>query len=258
LQDNDFWAACKTRDGLLWIGSFNLNFYKINPYRVSVPYTHTGDVINAFAEDNAQTLWLATDKGLVHLDSKGVIHKLSIDKDSSSNKNQILFIQKDNNNRLWLATLHGLYYIDSGTNKIVGYHSEVGYTNSMYPDTVLMINIVKDNKPCLATSRGLKILDVNSGNLTTYLHDPEDTNSLDQDYISSLTTDKNEGIWVGTLSGINSLTEIPVNSKDIPESFRLIVSWKTARTIFGRARQMVFSDMIGILIYFYLLQIREE
>jgi ligand-binding sensor domain-containing protein/signal transduction histidine kinase len=204
LQENNFWAACRTRDGILWISTFNLNFYKINPYRLTVPYTHTGFITRAFAEDDAQTLWIATNKGLVHQDNKGSIHKISMDKDSSWNKNNIFFIQKDNN-RLWLATLHGLFYVDSGTNNIVGYHPDVGYTSGMHPDTILIINKVKDNKLCLATNNGLKILDVKTGAFTTYMHDADDTNSLDQNYIYSLATGRNKDIWAGTLSGINRL-----------------------------------------------------
>jgi ligand-binding sensor domain-containing protein/signal transduction histidine kinase len=221
LQENNFWAACRTSDGLLWISTFNLNFYKINPYRLVIPHTYTGFITKAFAEDEEQTLWFATNKGLVHQDNKGIIHKLSIDKDSSWNTNKIFFIQKDNNNRLWFASLHGLFYMDSGTNKIVGYHSEVGYTSSVHPDTIFMINKVKDNNLCLATSRGLKILDVKTGVFTTYLHDPEDTNSLYQNYIYSLATSKNEDIWVGTMSGISRLNRLTGKFKRYPGQFQV-------------------------------------
>ena len=104
LPDNNFWTAYKTRDGIIWISTWQSNLYKINPYQNKPPYTNIGKTVFAFAEDNAHNLWIATNKGLMRKDSSGKEQLLLIDKDSSSYKNIILTIEKDNDNRLWVGT----------------------------------------------------------------------------------------------------------------------------------------------------------
>ena len=207
LQDNIYWRACKTKDGLLWISTWNFNLYKINPYQVNVPYTHIGTVVNPIAEDNLKALWLGTNKGLVRQDSNGTTQKFLVDKDSSGQKNIITFIEKDDSNRLWLATLHGLYYFDPGTNKILGYHPANGNANSFFQDTINTIRKGKNNKLWLGTNKGLKLLDIKTGAVTLYHRDPKDSGSISNNQILSIGNDEKEDLWIGTLDGINRLNK---------------------------------------------------
>ncbi len=112
LPENDFWTTYRTNDGLTWVTTWGGILYKINPYQATIPYTYIGAPVNAFEEDRAKSLWLATSRGLIRRDSNGTVQKFLIDKDSSSFKNGIYYIEKDDNERFWLSTLHGLYYFD--------------------------------------------------------------------------------------------------------------------------------------------------
>jgi ligand-binding sensor domain-containing protein/signal transduction histidine kinase len=209
LHDNAFWAACKTKDGLIWISTWGSeSLYKINPhYQNKAHYTHTGAAVLAFAEDNAQTLWLATSKGLIHRDLNGMSHQFLVDKDSTSGKNFIYYVEKDENNRLWLATSHGLYYFDPVSNTIIPYKPGIGSTTGLIADTVIfVISKSKNDKLWIGTAvNGLKLLDIKTGEVITYNHSPEDSNSLSSDNVRAITTDKNGNLWVATRDGLNMI-----------------------------------------------------
>ena len=225
LPENSFWAACKTKDGLIWIGTWNANtLYKINPrYQLKIAYNHTGFGVNSFAEDNSQTLWMTTNNGLVHLDSNGKSHRFLIDKDSLSNKNRIIAVEKDDNNRLWLSTYYGLYYFDPTTNQITGYQPENGNTNGLYPDTAWVIRKSKGNKLWLASnSKGLKLLDTKTGEIKSYQNNAQDTTSLSHNIINTIFIDSNEDLWVGSLRGLNRLDIKTGHFKRYLDKFQVI------------------------------------
>lgn len=140
--DNDFWAAYKTRDNVMWISTYGENvgnLYKITPSQNILPHTRIGKEVHSFAEDDAHTLWISTTKGLIHKDRDGKEQQFLIDKDSSSSSNPIdYYIEKDNN-KFWLTTSHGLYRFDPVTKTFSAYHHQAGNVSSLLSDTVLML-----------------------------------------------------------------------------------------------------------------------
>ena len=145
---------------------------------------------------------------MVHQDSLGALHWFLIDKDSSAGRNSIAFIEKDDHNRLWLATHHGLYHIDPGTNKILNYLPENGNNIKPLTDDINIISKSRGGYLWLGTyGQGLKLLNLKSGSVIKYEHNPADSNSISNNNITSITTDRDENLWVGTYSGLSRLNK---------------------------------------------------
>ncbi len=206
LSENDFWTAYRSNDGLTWVTTWGGALYKINPYRFAVPYTNIGSNVFAFEEDSAESLWLATPSGLLRRDTKGAVQKFLIDKDSTSSKNVIIYIEKYDNDRFWLSTLHGLYHFDHSTNKIDEYRPENGNNSEPLADGIEITLKDKYSHLWIGTDgMGLKKMDLKTGSITKYEHNPADSNSIDDNIVYSLATDNNEKLWVGTLRGLSRL-----------------------------------------------------
>jgi signal transduction histidine kinase/ligand-binding sensor domain-containing protein len=201
-----FWASCKTRDGLMWISTYAFPFYKINPYHQGkLSYTHVGLRAWHFADDNSNGLWIATNRGLIHRDSSGIIQRLLIDKNPSSDKNGINFIEKDDNGRLWLAANHGIYFFEPSLNKILAYPLKNSDLNDTLTDYISVVRGSIDNKIWIAGGRGLMSLDPKTDKLVTYKNDPKDTNSISSGYFNSIAAETNEYLWLGIGSGLDRL-----------------------------------------------------
>jgi signal transduction histidine kinase/ligand-binding sensor domain-containing protein len=212
LATNQFWYAYKTRDGIIWISTWGAtngiyNLYKINPYQNKLPYRNTGVAINAFAEDNAQTLWLASAKGLIHIGSNGKEQKFLIAKDTLPSKNTIINITKDKeSNTFWLATPRGLYHFDPATKIFTKYHRIEGNANSLLSDTVLMVKPDTNDKLWIGSYRGLQLMDTKTGTFGKRFQNNARV-ATNNDIIDEILTDKNNQVWVATAGGLNKLDE---------------------------------------------------
>jgi ligand-binding sensor domain-containing protein len=85
----------------MWLTTWGGDLYKINPFQVKAPYTQLGIPFYAFAEDNVNTLWMATIYGLLSKDSSGKVQRFLIDKDTGSVNNLINELVIDEENRIW-------------------------------------------------------------------------------------------------------------------------------------------------------------
>jgi ligand-binding sensor domain-containing protein len=63
--DNSGWSFCSSRDGTVWIGTFQGGLFRIDPYHTVIPYSTIGSAVNAFAEDPYNNLWIGTSAGLI-------------------------------------------------------------------------------------------------------------------------------------------------------------------------------------------------
>ncbi|HEY5462565.1 MAG TPA: two-component regulator propeller domain-containing protein [Hanamia sp.] len=212
LATNEFWYAYKTSDGIIWISTWGAsngiyNLYKINPYQNKLPHHYIRGGVNAFAEDSAHTLWLASNKGLIHIDSNGKEHKFLIDKDTASPKNVIINIEKDKeSNTFWLATRRSLHHFDPVTKTSKAYHHIEGDANSLLSDTVFVVKPDTKDKLWVVTFRGLQTMDIKTGTFIKRFQNNARVATND-DIIQDILPDKNNQVWVATSGGINRLDE---------------------------------------------------
>jgi signal transduction histidine kinase len=211
LATNQFWYAYKTRDGIIWISTWGAtnniyNLYKVNPYQNKLPFYTVGDTVNAFAEDNAHTLWLATEGGLIHVDSNGKEQKILISKHGSPSQNVVINITKDKqSNTFWLGTLHGLYHFDPATQIFTGYHQAETNDNNLRRD--LFLTMTEDAKGGLwcGTLRGVELRDSKTGAfIKRFLRN---TGLQNDDIIQDIAIDRNNRVWVSSSGGIARLDQ---------------------------------------------------
>jgi signal transduction histidine kinase/streptogramin lyase len=203
---NEFWFSYKTKDSILWIAPWLSNtIYKIIPYQNKMPYNYFGKRVFAFAEDSAKSLWIATAKGLVHEQSDNAIQTFNIDKNSSSEKNSVHYLEKDGEETLWLASYHGLYKFNTGTKTFINYHHQQENINSLVSDSVVYLKKGADNKLWIGTGQGLDLLDTKTGVFKHYRNNANNIASISNDRIEVIEIDKNNDTWVGTDNGIDRL-----------------------------------------------------
>ena len=205
IQDKNFWTAYKARDGIMWLTTWGGDLYKINPFQVKVPYTQLGIPFYAFAEDNVNTLWMATNYGLLRKDSGGKVQRFLIDKDTGSVNNLINELVIDEENRIWTATNHGLYYFDPVKKSFTGFHAGEEGRISLLSDTIITIKKNKENQLWVGTYRGLELIDIKKGTLKVYKNDPKDSTSISSNIISFVNEDSKGTVWVGCFNGLNRL-----------------------------------------------------
>jgi len=207
IANNDFWAAYKTRDGILWIAGWDPQLYKINPYQNKLPYYYMGKWVVAFWEHPNGTLWMATDKGLVRRLSDNTEQTFYIDKKNPFKKIPTYDIEPDNENNIWLATWQGLYQFDYNSGNFTGYRHVEGNPNSLITDSVYCMEKGAVGKLWVGTTSGLEILDIKTGIFKHFLYNSRDTTSISNNIINIIRTDHENNIWVGTYNGLNKLDE---------------------------------------------------
>ncbi|WP_426671303.1 two-component regulator propeller domain-containing protein [Mucilaginibacter sp. McL0603] len=211
---NEFWALCKTNDGLLWIATFyRTELYKINPYQNKLPYNYMGKAAVGFIDDANGGFWMTTSKGLVHKTSDNTQETFHIDKkaalrqDPLSTKDVFLSIVKDIDNKLWLSSFNGLYLFDPVRNSFTGYHHQGGNANSLLSDSTYFLKKGKAGKLWIGTSSGLDLMDIKTKTFKHFRNDPKDTTSISSNAIINIESDNNSAVWVATYKGINKLDE---------------------------------------------------
>ncbi len=204
IGNNDFLTGFKTRDNVIWISTYGTTLYKIIPYENSLPHTWLGKEGRCFAEDEAHTLWIGTEKGLIHKAGNGKEEQFLVDKDSSYSSNKIHWIEKDDN-KFWLATSRGLRLFNLFTKTFSGYFHQPGDVNSLISDEVTVIKKTTDNAFWIGTINGLDLMDTRSGTFTHFQNNLKDTTSISDNAVWTISIDKKQNVWVGTYKGINRL-----------------------------------------------------
>jgi signal transduction histidine kinase/ligand-binding sensor domain-containing protein/DNA-binding response OmpR family regulator len=203
IKNNDFLTGFKTRDNVIWISTYGTTLYKIVPYENILPHTRIGKEGRCFVEDDAHTLWIGTEKGLIHKTNGKEEHFL-IDKDSSSSANKIHWIEKDND-KFWLATSHGLRLFNIFTKTFSGYFHQPGNVNSLISDQVTVVKKITDNKFWIGTNNGLDLMDTKSQTFAHFQNKLKDTASISDNGVWTISMDKKQNLWVGTYKGLNRL-----------------------------------------------------
>ncbi len=235
LATNQFWYGYKSRDGIIWIstwGATNLiyNLYKINPYQNKIPFHDMGVAVNAFEEDSNRSLWLATTRGLIQIDSLGKEQKFLIDTDTPTAKNVIINFKKDiRTNTFWITTPRGMYHFDPATKVFTRYHRIEGDDNSLFSDTVLSVD--QDNKDRLwvGTFRGLQLMDIRTGKFIERFQNSSN-NFRNGDVNSDILIDKNNNLWAGYCRRIKQIQRRK-------RAFREILFQGTGSSQFHKTRQ---------------------
>jgi len=204
IENNDFLTGFKTKDNVIWLGTYGPTLYKVAPYKNILPHIRIGKEGRCFVEDEARTLWIGTEKGLIHKAHNGKEEQYLIDENPSSPANKINYIEKDSN-KFWVTTNHGLYQFDTAVKAFSGYFHQSGKVNSLLSDAVGVVKKGSDNKLWIGTDNGLDLMDTKSGTFIHFQNKLKDTTSISDNGVWTISIDKKQNLWVGTYKGLNRL-----------------------------------------------------
>jgi PAS domain S-box-containing protein len=195
----------------LWVGTFadGLALYdRAHDRLVAVPTAASdgasagGEVINAIVEDRDGTLWVATSRGLLHLDATGKVierlHHNPLDPETLINDN-VWSLTIDERRALWVGTYAGLSRRDPRTGRFRGFRAAPGGLSS---DAIRAVLADGKGHVWVATrGGGLDRVDLATEHITWYKPNPRDPGSISHLRLECLALDQQGHLLVGTENG---------------------------------------------------------
>ena len=113
--DNSSWNGFVSRDGVLWIATQQNKLYRVNPVRNVIETSRLGTGVSRFVQNDDGTMWVAAERSLALVDSKGNLLKKIAMPGSNGEPLRMIEVHRDAPNILWLGTGEGVYVIDTRT-----------------------------------------------------------------------------------------------------------------------------------------------
>jgi signal transduction histidine kinase/ligand-binding sensor domain-containing protein/CheY-like chemotaxis protein/HPt (histidine-containing phosphotransfer) domain-containing protein len=214
-------AIVQDPDGFMWFGTQSglsrYDGYRFTNFRnvIGDPKTLANNWVRVLYVDRKGRLWIGTDGGLDRYEpATGTFsHFLPDEPAKRGNGNRhISAILDDGRDGLWLATADGLQHFDIPSGRFASWHHVPGVAESIASDQVKALALGPGGRLWIGTSAGLDSLDPD---LMRFRHHP----SLEggkHDVILSLMLDDSQGLWVGSVGGLERL---PLGQKGQARSF---------------------------------------
>ncbi|TNE73558.1 response regulator [bacterium] len=204
IADNKSLWLLRYNDGLYHYDSVSAEFKKIDVTNTS--YMAIGGKL--VLDQNKHHLWLATDNGLLCLntDNKSIIQSYTSEQFSAFKNNTVLTMALDSlNHRIWIGTNSGLFALDTQSNKVI----QPFTNNTLSKAKVLSLHIDSKNSLWIGTfNDGLFVSDSTRTSLTQFRHDANKEIGIGSNYINAIFEDKSSLIWLATAGSGLSYADI--------------------------------------------------
>jgi len=202
---------------LIWVGSCGV--YKIDTKHCKfIKYVRTetnnldfkGNNVRGIYVDDDDNIWFGTKEGGLHIYNRKdntVIHYNNSETRNYLPDNQIQVITKTSKGELLLGTGNGVFIYNPVNKQFSNYFKNVAEITCFANNRVNFI--FEDHNKNLwfgTNNKGLYLYDYKK--LTSFTYDPYDINSLASDEVYSIVQDRDGVIWVGTMQGLNKLTDL--------------------------------------------------
>ncbi|MBD0297156.1 MAG: GHKL domain-containing protein [Flavisolibacter sp.] len=202
---NSAWSCYNSKDGILWISTFDAQLFRIDPYHKNIPYIDVGASVWSFQEDSENNLFIGTDKGLmIQSKTTGPIQKFT----SGSSDfyrltgNVIYSLYKDQEGTIWMGTDKGLNCYNPFSHTMILYHNNPTDPNSISVSPIITIKESDHNTLYLGTMHdGLYMMNKRMGTFTHFRNNSRDTSSISRNNTTSILIDRSANVWVGTSIG---------------------------------------------------------
>lgn len=199
--DKSAWCAFVSREGVVWISTWQAKLYKVDPLRNFIPHYTTGQPVLTVQEDNTGLVWWGTPDGLFCRNKNtGTIRHFVHDPHDlkSLSDNFIQTIYQDDQGKIWIGTqAGGVNLFDPKTKDFTIYQNNPGNKNSLSDNHVLALFKDKEKNLWVGTHFGLDQMNIETGDFIHYRHNSGDTNSLGFDWVTCIENDEKTGLWVG-------------------------------------------------------------
>jgi signal transduction histidine kinase/ligand-binding sensor domain-containing protein/DNA-binding response OmpR family regulator len=199
--DNSSWNGFVSRDGVLWIATQQNKLYRVNPVRNVIETSRLGTGVSRFVQNDDGTMWVAAEKSLALVDTKGNLLKKIAMPGSNGEPLRVIEVHRDAPNILWLGTSQGVYVIDTRTEE---YHPiDLGFDAG----ATIRINRDKVNpdlKWITSLNGGLIKYSKQYGVVKRYTNNQNTPESIFSNHTIYVTSDKDH-VWVTTTEGVSRL-----------------------------------------------------
>lgn len=222
LSSNTVTTLYEASDGSLWIGTRNgvnvldkrldqITHYTHDPAN---PNSLSHNVIdhNSFYEDAEGNMWIGSWGGLNKFDRATAVftHYQHDPTNANSLIDDTINVIYSAGNGLWIGTANGLDYFDFTSEQFTHYQQEDNRPDSLIHNQVQTLYATPDGTTLwVGTIAGLDRLPLTASKpptpenaaFTHYRHDEESVQSLATDEVLAITSDGQDGLWVGLSNG---------------------------------------------------------
>lgn len=193
-NDQSGWAAYTSKDGVLWMSTWQQTIFKVDPQQTSLQRWTISKPLRALYKDQQEHIWLGTDSTFVEITKDENILKTYPAKDMVN----INAIQEDTGNKMWVGTFNGLFLFDTHTGKSIRYSHDAGNSGSLINNTVLCLHKTRDGKLWIGTAEGLDQFDAGARRFIHFNSDQKDSNSGPPFNVDRLLEDARGRLWAGS------------------------------------------------------------
>ena len=207
-SDSTSYWAFNSRDGIMWISSWNNDVYRIDPSHQNIAHTKlpSGRAVTSVLEEPGR-LYLTTDSGLIVWDKKNNQTKLYVrdtKNTESLSDNNVVTIFKDRKSRIWLGTMGssenaGLFLFNPERQSFKRWHHDPQNSKSLADNTVVKVYEDQQSTLWVATRYGLEKFDVEKNEFTHYMPFPDDSIKHMRNYVVNILEDSQHNLWVATI-----------------------------------------------------------
>jgi signal transduction histidine kinase/ligand-binding sensor domain-containing protein/DNA-binding response OmpR family regulator len=209
LPDFNLLSACRTREGVLWMGTIPGHLVKVMARENPIMKVETRSGVHIFQQDSSGTLWLGTINGLIAQEPVAPASRAwlrQIARQTRLLTDHVTRLDPDRQGDWWISTwTKGLYRYQPATHRFTHYQHDSRQATSLSPGEVIGVYQDRSGKRWVPTAGGLDRIDDRSGRFIHYRHDPKDTTSLNGSSCLTVLEDRTGCFWVGTQEGLNLL-----------------------------------------------------
>ncbi len=212
LNNNSVTSIFKSRNGLVWIGSWDagINLYnkEFSQFKILRDIVKTGRELlsgtrgAAFCTSPDNKIWIATgDKDIVAYDPKEKTIQQVLKKAYNSTVNSLY---NNGKGEILIGTAtQGLIIYDFKKNKLINLTNDPKSPNSIASNYVYCTLQDKEDKVWMSFSgKGLDVWDRKTNKITHFQNEADNPNSLMSGVIYKMIEDRSGRIWIGTQNGL--------------------------------------------------------
>ncbi len=220
MSNDNVWALCEDRDGVLWVGTYGGGLNRFNRtrenftrfiHRPTDPNSIDDNHIRVIYEDRRGTLWIGTETaGLVKFDKNNRTFKsymISNEEKRNFGHNSVRAIVEGEPGILWIGTFGGgLYQFDIKKALFNGFQHEPGQINSLSSNQVQALHLDSQGILWIGTfSGGLNRFDAAQKQFSYF---SELNSGLPNNAVYSILEDAHSNLWLSTNRGIARFDKI--------------------------------------------------
>lgn len=204
-------AICKSRSGIIWIGSLDGGIDKYVKEHNSFPLLQTGSQnknrrVQALCSESENILWIGTNDGLNkynRITGKISYYEHAPTQNKTLQSNDIRVIYQDTHKNLWVASSDHLHKYNAKTDSFELYPF-LSSKGKRLPITDIS-SIEEDHKQLLwiGTKNGLLHYNTKTHKVRSYTHTESNPDSLSSNCVHSILKDRFDNLWVATDHGLN-------------------------------------------------------